>query len=93
LHLGASTDFEEVYVISTVDGSKMVYWKLVPLLTKLDVMRLRRHKVSFARRMSGFKPQPHWIPLAIVSQEAEFIEFVTKKEMNDAEAYTGWDVL
>jgi hypothetical protein len=67
------------FPFQTVDPKYIHFLMLTSLLIKLNVIQVvgqKKHSFSIASTMMGNVPKPkgHWIPLAIVSLSADFVE-------------------
>lgn len=68
------------FPFQTVDPKYVHFLMLVGFLVKLNVISVighRKHSFSIASQMLGGsapQPKPHWIPMAIVSLSADFME-------------------
>lgn len=57
----------------------MYFIRLIDVLVKLNIVGLKRHKVSMAMLWGSRQPiiDPKWIPLASVSTYSEYIEIIS----------------
>lgn len=71
-------------MLSTVNPKYIHHWKLFPLLAKLRIVGIRRHSISLAATMIAGNMnklvKPHWIPLAVVSLNSEYLEITAMKK-------------
>ena len=76
----------EAPLLTSVDPYYHQYLVLCSVLMRLGVLKYKKHRTSISGALAGYRPftpQPHWIPLAIVSLAIEYLEFVPVSQRDE----------
>lgn len=63
--------------LTTVDPKYSSFLSLLVFLNRLDVVELGHQQHTFSHvvaMMGSFKPKPHWVPMAVVSLNVNYME-------------------